>query len=160
MGVFDTIAGAKVFQQSNNWFRDGEYEVELVKAEIEKSAKVGVKKVFAKTYFKILDCRQVPGVPGDPPYRAGDEVKAFWDVNNEFTGQNAKAFARAAVEQAFKDKGIDPTPALRDFDDEEKVKGHLEDVFLKGAANGVKLKVSCFTKPGKQYTTTAFRPST
>lgn len=161
MSIFDTVASSKIFNQSNNWFRDGDYVVDLTKTEIEKSAKKGENKVFAKCYFKVVSCKGLLGAPA--PYEPGDEVKAFWNINNEFIAQNAKKLARAAVEQAFKNKGVAPekiAEVLKDFDDENKVKPHLEDVYIKGMANGVRLKVSAFRKEGKEHTYTEFSAST
>lgn len=158
MGFFDNIANAKTFESSNNWFFPGEYEVEIVKCQTEKSTKPGTKAVYAKVFCKVVQCAPPVGSSAGTaaPYKPGQEVKAFWDILDDLKAGNAKAFAMAAVEQALWARGATHDQVrdiLNDFKESDAPQHpclkHLEDVFVNGLVNGVKLEVSAFDKKKK-----------
>lgn len=158
MSFFDQMAAAKSFESSNNWFFPGEYEVEITKCQLEKSAQAGKKAVYAKVFCKVISCKPAVGsAPGTvAPYSEGKEVKAFWDILDDLKAGNARAFAQAAVEQAFWARGATPdvvAKVLADFKESDVTPHpcvkHLEDVFVNGSVTGIKLEVSAFNKAKK-----------
>lgn len=157
MGFFDTIGNIKTFEQSNNWFFPGEYTLDVSKILMERSQKVGSKKVLAKIFLNVQECDAPPGTSGKAPYKPGDEVKVFWDVNNDLVLPNAIDFVMAAGEQFLWSKGASEAKVrefLNDFKESDKLPHprtkHMDEVLGKGPdsiVKGVTLKVSAFNKP-------------
>lgn len=170
MGFFDDIGNVKTFEQSgNNWFLPAEYEVDIDRTLIEKSQKVGAKKLLCKVFTKVVSCAPAPGTNGAAPYKAGDEVKTFWDLNNDQVLPNVIDFVMAVGEQYLWSKGATPAKVrefLNDFRDSDKLPHprtpHMEQLLAQGLAKGVRLRVSAFNKPkvdGTPFTRLRWIPS-